>query len=99
GGSGDNDRTSPATSKFHEGFALERRIAHFQYVPQRPTIQLFGQQVEERAEFVGIEATVFPELPQYRSEAVAELGQSAEHETLDLLARAGERSALDDPRR
>jgi hypothetical protein len=79
--------------------AAERIVAHFQHVPQRPAVELFGQQVEEGGEIVGIETALRRELPEDRAQPVAQFREPAEHEGIDLPTDAGQRFRLGDPAR
>ena len=53
---------------------------------QLHAVLLFRQQLEERAEIVGIELLGRRELPQDRSELVAEFGHARTEEALDRFA-------------
>ena len=53
----------------------EARVANLDHVVELPSIELVRQQVEELAEVVLVEALEGRELPEDRSELVAELGQ------------------------
>jgi len=74
--------------------AHETVVAHFEHVAQRRAVQLARQQIQERGEVVALETLSLCELPVDRTQAVAELGETAEHEILDRLAGAGQFRSL-----